>query len=316
MDQNIIQQNLQLLIGQDRAKLLLTNQTRIGQHPAYLLVGPPKIGKGFLARLMAASWHSVMYSKSPHPDTMIFDDILNKNSVTGEDNQWKKSTDDFIHFMHLSPAVSNIKVGIIEDIDRFSVGALNSLLKTIEEPPTKTVFILTAQEISNVLPTIISRVQLIRLGYLSDQHITQYLNQIGADHINEITVLANGAVGLAKKLANDPDVLQSALGNVTALQEILQKNIIALTKSAQIKDREEAMEVLKIWINLIHRAMLLKMGQPVLSLIDDAVKGYSAEILIDLISSLQDALAGITDNANVRITLEAALLPMVSENRV
>ena len=312
MDKNILRQNLQLLVGQDRAKLLLTNQTDTAQHSAYLLVGPPKIGKGFLARLMAASWHSTVYSEFPHPDTMIFDDILNKNSTTGEDNQWKKSTDDFIHFMHLSPARSNVKVGILEDIDRFSLSALNSLLKTIEEPPINTIFILTAQEISNVLPTIISRVQLIRLGYLPDQYITEYLNQIGASHVNEITVLANGAIGLAKKLVNDPDALQSALGNITALQEILQNNIITLTKSAQIKDRAEAIEVLNIWINLVHRAMLHKMGQPALSLIDDAVKEYSPERLASLASSLQDALAGVTDNANIRITLEAALLPMVT----
>ncbi|MBU1092682.1 AAA family ATPase [Patescibacteria group bacterium] len=313
MDKNILQQNLQLLIGQDRAKLLLTNQSIIGSHPVYLLVGPPQIGKGFLARLMAASWHSTTYDESHHhPDTMIFDDILNKNSVTGEDHQWKKSTDDFIHFMNLSPARSNVKVGILEDIDRFSLSALNSLLKTIEEPPVHTVFILTAQEINNVLPTIISRAQLIRLSYLSDENITNYLQQIKSDHINEITVLANGAIGLAKKLANNPDVFQSVLNHTTALQEILQKNIITLTKSAQIKDRDEAIKVLRIWINLVHRAMLCKMGQPVASLINDVVQEYSAETLMDLVSSLQDACAGITDNANVRITFEAALLPMVS----
>lgn len=312
IDKDILQHNLQLLIGQDRAKLLLTNQSCIGSHPVYLLVGPPQIGKGFLARLMAASWHSAAYSEFPHPDTMIFDDILNKNSVTGEDHQWKKSTDDFIHFMNLSPVKSHVKVGILENIDRFSQSALNSLLKTIEEPPAHTIFILTAQEISNVLPTIISRVQLIRLSYLPDGDIVNYLQQISSDRVNELTVLANGAIGLAKELANDPDALQSALNNMTALQEILQKNIITLTKSAQIKDRREAIEVLKLWINLVHRAMLCKMGQPVASLIDDAVKEYSAETLLDLVNNLQDACAGITDNANVRITLEAALLPMVS----
>lgn len=311
MEQNILQQNLQLLVGQDRAKLLLTNQAKLGQHQVYLLVGPPKIGKGFLARLMAASWHGVAYSNIPHPDTMVFDDILNKNATTGEENQWKKSTDDFIHFMNLSPVGSSVKVGIVEDLDRFSASALNSLLKTIEEPPVNTIFIMTAQEISNVLPTIISRVQLIRLNYLSDQHIAEYLKQIKADHIEEITVLANGAVGLAKKLANDPDALKLALYNVSALQEILQKNIITLTKSAQIKDRDDAMDVLKIWINLLHRAMVNKMGQPTASLIDDSTKNYSPEMLMSLVNNLQDALAGVADNANIRITIEAALLPMV-----
>ena len=313
MDQAILKQNLQQLVGQDRAKLLLVNQSVAGGHPAYLLVGPPKVGKGFLARLMAASWHEVEHSGAmPHPDTLVFDDILSKNLGENDENRWKKSTDEFIHFMNLSPVKSAFKMGILENIDRFSASALNALLKTIEEPPAHTIFILTAQEIGNVLPTIVSRVQLIRLGYLSDQEISQYLQQIKADQIDEITVLANGAIGIAKHLATDPEALQAALKNVTALQDILRKDIITLTKSAQIKDRDESIALLQTWINLVHRAMLNKLGQPVVSLIDAATAGDSAEKLMELISQLREALAGVADNANIRITLEAALLPTIS----
>jgi len=234
MDKEVLTQNLGLLVGQEQAKHLLTKCLVTGSCSAYLLVGPPHVGKGFLARLMAASWHGKTNIYKLHPDTVIFDDILSKNSGEAEENKWKHSVDDFFHAIYLSPVISSRRVGIVDNIDRFSPQALNALLKTLEEPPPKAVLILTAQEITNVLPTILSRVQMIRLNYLSDTEISLYLKTHKAERIPEITELANGAVGRANRLMQDTKLLDKTLKNMADFQTWLQRDIRQMLQIANI----------------------------------------------------------------------------------
>ncbi len=311
MDIGVLTQNLGLLVGQDQAKHLLTKCLVTGSCSAYLLIGPPHVGKGFLARLMAASLHSENNITKLHPDTVIFDDILIKNSGDSDENQWKQSVDDFIHAIYLSPVKSPKKVGIVEDIDRFSPQALNALLKTLEEPPPKAVLILTAQEITNVLPTILSRAQMIRLHYLSDLEISLYLQTHNAERIPEITELANGAVGMANRLMQDTKLLDKALKNVADFQIWLQKDIRQMLQIANIKDREEAMDLMQLWLNLAHRALLGKLNDNSSNTAASLVQNYSEADLIKLIDYLKAGLSALEANANVRITLESTMLSVV-----
>jgi len=77
----------------------------------------------------------------------------------------------------------------------------NRLLKLIEEPPEKTVFLLVAENADMVLNTILSRCQLIKTDILSDEEITiglQQKQQLGADRAAQIAFLAGGDFGLAQ----------------------------------------------------------------------------------------------------------------------
>lgn len=312
MDQQVIDKNLSLLVGQDQAKRLLSKCLIAGNCSAYLLVGPPHVGKGFLARLMTASLHAETNVEKAHPDTVVFNDILAKNSGEDEENQWKKSVGDFIHAIYLSPVKSPVRVGILEDIDRFSTKALNALLKTLEEPPARAVLIISAQEISNILPTILSRAQMVRLNYLADLEIAEYLRDQGAEKISEITRLANGAVGMANRLHHQPELLDKALRGVNNFQIWLQKDISQMLQIANVKDREEAIELVHLWLNLARRAWLAKLNQAGSSdPVGNMVNQYSPAELIRLIDRLKLALSSLEANANVRITLESTVLSVL-----
>ena len=130
MNQKILEKNLSVLQGHRLAKDLLIQSLGEGRCASYLLVGPPHIGKGSMAKIMAASIHGLENVNKKHLDTLIFDDLLEASS--DEDPiEWKKHVDELLHFINLSPANSLFKVAIIENIDRLSMHAANALLKTL-----------------------------------------------------------------------------------------------------------------------------------------------------------------------------------------
>ena len=82
--------------------------------------------------------------------------------------------------------------------------AANALLKVLEEPPEKTVFLLVSNDPEKLLPTILSRVQTRTVPAYSDSEIANWLDKQGVEEglIKEITRIANGSINAAKKLVN------------------------------------------------------------------------------------------------------------------
>jgi len=163
-------------------------------------------------------------------------------------------------------------------------------------------------------------VQTIRLHYLSDAEIEEYLRGQEAasgpegaparwEKIAEITLLANGAVGMANQLAHNPKLLDRALNGMNAFQTVLQKDIWQMLQIANIKDRDEAIDLIQIWLNLSRRALIDKLGPS--NSLKIAMQNYSPADLIKLIDRLKLALSSLEANANVRITLESTVLSVI-----
>ena len=88
----------------------------------------------------------------------------------------------------------------------------NSLLKLIEEPPAKTLFILIAENYEQILATILSRTQLVKIPKLADEELKAYLIDNGCpqEKAGRIAYLANGNIAAAQQLlAEDDDDLES-----------------------------------------------------------------------------------------------------------
>lgn len=81
---------------------------------------------------------------------------------------------DFEHNLSLAPRNSPAKVGILTDMDRLTVEAQNALLKTLEEPPPQTYIIGTTSVPEVLLPTIRSRMSVIKLAHVKEAHDAVY----------------------------------------------------------------------------------------------------------------------------------------------
>jgi DNA polymerase-3 subunit delta' len=107
-----------------------------------------------------------------------------------------------------SPSVGNYRVVVIEDADRLTESAANALLKVIEEPGARTVWLLCAPTLTDVLPTIRSRCRHLTLRTPSIQAVTRLL--IERDGINPklasfAASAAQGHIGRAKYLATNEE---------------------------------------------------------------------------------------------------------------
>lgn len=97
---------------------------------------------------------------------------------------------------------------IIRGAERMGREAANAFLKTLEEPPSNTVFILTADNERSLLPTIISRTRSVRFSPLPERELEPLLKGYEEEDAGFILHLANGAPGLLLELLQNPELLR------------------------------------------------------------------------------------------------------------
>ncbi|MFM7430520.1 MAG: ATP-binding protein [Flammeovirgaceae bacterium] len=127
------------------------------------------------------------------------------NYYGGEDKQAlisREESREIIKTLTLKPFESPYKVMLIWQPELMHPSAANGILKILEEPPTNTFFILVTNAVERLLPTIISRTQLVQVPMLSDQELEEFLISKGdTDEAKrkEIVRLAEGNINAALK---------------------------------------------------------------------------------------------------------------------
>jgi DNA polymerase-3 subunit delta' len=178
---------------------------------AWLFTGPPGSGRSNVAVAFAAalqceqggcgtchSCHSV--SIGAHPDVNVT--RTEKLSIgVGEVRELVRSA-------ALAPAGRRYQVMVVEDADRLTEQACNALLKAIEEPNQRTVWLLCAPTVEDVLPTIRSRTRLVVLSTPSAEDVAAFL--VRTDSVDPVTAMhaaraSQGHIGRARALARDED---------------------------------------------------------------------------------------------------------------
>lgn len=150
---------------------------------AYLFAGPRGTGKTTMARLLAKALdcsegighqcnqceNCLAITEGTHPDVIEIDAASN-NGVD--------QVRELIEKVNYSPIKGRYKVYIIDEVHMMTDAAFNALLKTIEEPPERVIFILCTTEPYKVLPTILSRCQRFDFGKIPEEEIKTKLADI------------------------------------------------------------------------------------------------------------------------------------------
>ncbi len=158
-------------------------------HHGWILTGREGIGKGHFARAAAAELVAEPGVPQPpadrHPDIIVLDhlpanDTEEAKRAEGKPWQAKRNiTIDQIRRMQLRlntrPTLGSRRVVIVDPADDMEKNAVNALLKSLEEPPRGTYFILIAHRPGRLLPTIRSRCRILRFAPLPDAEVDQIL---------------------------------------------------------------------------------------------------------------------------------------------
>jgi DNA polymerase III subunit delta' len=197
------------LIGHRTVVDLLTRAMEGGRLAhGYLFAGPAQVGKGTVARALAASLLGTD-RLATHPDCFLVE--RDRDEKTGA--QRSGIGIDAIRALrsHLSQSamLRGWKVAIIEDAQLLSEDAANALLKHLEEPHPRTLLILLADAVGNVLPTIRSRCQTSLFARVPVAELAAALRGRGiAEEAAESAArLSAGRPGLALRYAEDPETL-------------------------------------------------------------------------------------------------------------
>lgn len=179
-------------IGHDKCWGLFEKALHSGKlHHGWILAGPRAIGKAHFAARMAENIldpqniYSALLRAGTHPDLHILTRPLKELPKEGEapekDAELKRniSVDQIRKLqmvLNVKPSMSDKRVIIIDAADDMERGAANALLKSLEEPPQGTIFILISHSSEKLLPTIKSRCQIMRFDPLNDEMMQSALD--------------------------------------------------------------------------------------------------------------------------------------------
>jgi hypothetical protein len=200
---------------------------------AYILAGDKGIGKSKIAREFAMELICEKHTgcgecpacrqflADAYPD-FFYMDAEGKESI-GID----KIRENIVNDVLIRPYHGKVKIYIIDEADKMTVGAQNALLKTIEEPPEYVVILLLVRNMSLLLETIRSRCIKLLLSVVSNDRIKSWLVEKGTseDLATVVASYSNGAPGIAKAMAESEDFAGMYNQNVEFLKKISEASI-------------------------------------------------------------------------------------------
>ena len=229
-------------------------------HYCYPVI-PSKSGDKPISTDYITEWRSFIKS---NPYGNSFDWLQNINAENKQGNITSEECGDIIHKMSLKSFESSYKILIIW-MPEFLGKNGNKLLKLIEEPPPDSLFILVAENDANVLPTILSRTQLIKIPILYPQDIQTALEQrenIDAQKAFQIAATAEGNYHEALQQLQHADddwevLLRSWLNCILKTGPVAQVKWI---EEVAKLGREKQKQFLKYFTHLLQQAIRLRVS--------------------------------------------------------
>ncbi|MGQ9456922.1 MAG: DNA polymerase III subunit delta' [Anaerolineae bacterium] len=297
---------------------------------AYLFAGPPQVGKTTLAlefaRALLCTGEHPPCDNCPacrrvqagtHPD-------LHRVEGTGKGGAILiEQVRELRQGAVLAPVHGPYRVYVVPHMERATAEAANALLKTLEEPPPQVVLLLTTSHLASLLPTIVSRCQVLVLRPLPREEVEVALRERW--HLAEadaalLARLSGGRLGWAVRASQDPQVLARRRSWLDALHQALRGSRLQRLRQAEALatlPEEELQEVLDLWAGYFRDLLVWKGGYPEgvhhvdqSAALEEVAKGCPLERAREALRAILATWDALQRNANRRLALEVLLLSL------
>jgi len=224
--------------------------------------------------------------------------------------------------LSLTPYQANHRVGLFLRFEEANPNAANALLKTLEEPPPQALLILTALDPESLLPTIVSRCEVIRLRPLPLEKVSQGLQDrwdVPYDQAHLLAHLSGGRPGYAIRLYRHPEELKQRQMWLDEHHHLLAANRVERFAYAEdlSKDRLIFQKALQVWLSLWRDVVLRTAGslaplsnpdrEEEILLLASKLDIFSAQRMV---SNLERAAHLSERYVNTRMTAEVLMLDL------
>lgn len=247
---------------------------------AYLFAGPDHVGKRTLARIFAQALLCTneghrpcglcrackLVSNNRHPDLLTLD-LAWQELMLGTKSTSTSVSVEAVRLLttELSrrPHDGRYKIVLIPHAETLTTAAANAFLKTLEEPPSYVVIMLTVRDLELLLPTIRSRCQPLHLSTLPLGEIEQALVRdygVSPDQAQLLARLSGGRIGWAINAVQDRTVLNQRAAALATLYQLIRANRAERLLLAAPLAKSNDMEVMTLWAGWWRDVLLIQNG--------------------------------------------------------
>ena len=320
------------LIGHEWAVDMLKKHVVNGRtRHAYLFAGPPGLGRRSLALRFAQALNCQTPTDAGVPcrqcrdckqiEAMQYPDL----SVVQADSEGGTLKVDQIRdtrrSLTLKPYIANYRVALFLRFQQANDNAANALLKTLEEAPSYAVLILTADNPEQLLPTIVSRCEVLRLRPLNIETVQKELENRGMEigQAKLIAHISGGRFGYALRLIENDSLLEKRDQRLNDLLTLIPASRVEKFAYADklAKDKESMRQAILIWLSY-WRDVMLRTAQaenPLVNVdrnmeIEDLADRMDLSSARRVVSGLENSLEKMERNVNPRLLAEVLLLDL------